>query len=136
MSIEELFLRQIDSVDGNFEVIEHPGQPVTCVSTGPFVWNLEHADRDAVIGLIATAMSDPNRPLPPLQLVGGEEFNAGAQVHDFAGQPSQKLLYLGSGPVFLKIHFGTASLLVAALSEARAWTHHQRLSAGGEVASC
>lgn len=136
MSIEELFLRQIDSLDGNIEVIVHPGQPMTCVSTGPFVWNIEHADRDAVIAMIATAMADPDRPLPPLQLVGGELFSAGGHIHERNGLVLQKQLYLASGPAFLKLHFGTGALLVAALSEARAWSNHQKLAAPGEVASC
>lgn len=140
MSIEELFLRQIDSVDGNIEVIVHPGQPMTCVSTGPFVWQVENIDRDAVIGEIARVMADPLRIelSAPIRLDSGEALQVGMQeLHNGSGLVSDTLLWIVSGAAHLRLHLSTASLLVAALSEARQWQRTQLLAAtGAEVASC
>lgn len=142
MSIEELFLRQIDSVDGNFEVIAHPGQPMTCISTGPFVWQLENVDRDAVIEAIAHGMSAPALfPAawnPPVRLDSGEDLQINVQeLRGANGLVIDTLLWIVSGAAQLTFHFGTASLLVAALCEARQWQRTQLLAASGaEVASC
>jgi hypothetical protein len=137
MSIEELFLRQIDSVDGNIEVIVHPGQPMTCVSTGPFVWQVENIDRDAVIEEIARVMASPLRAglNNPLRLDSGEDLQIGMQTGS-DGQEPGPLLWIISGAAHLRLHFSTASLLIAALCEARQWQRNQLLAAGGEVASC
>lgn len=137
MSIEELFLRQIDSVDGNIEVIVHPGQPMTCISTGPFVWQVENIDRDKVIEEIARVLASPLRAglNDPLRLDSGEELQIGLQT-GLDGLAPGALFWIVSGAAHLRLHFGTASLLVAALSEARQWQRNQLLTAGGEVASC
>lgn len=142
MSIEELFLRQIDSVDGNIEVIVHPGQPMTCVSTGPFVWQVENIDRDKVIEEIARVMaSAPDRAdgwNSPIRLDSGEELQLNLQeLLDRDDRVVRTLLWIISGMAHLRMSFSTASLLVAALSEARLWQRTQLLAAaGGEVASC
>lgn len=140
MSIEELFLRQIDSVDGNIEVIVHPGQPMTCVSTGPFVWQVENIDRDQVIQEIAQVMAAPMRIelRAPVRLDSGEDLQLGLQeVRDSHNLVTDTLLWIVSGAAHLRLHVGTASLLVAALCEARQWQRNQLLAAtGGEVASC
>ena len=137
MSIEELFLRQIDSVDGNIEVIVHPGQPMTCVSTGPFVWQVENIDRDKVIEEIARVMASPMRAglNHPLRLDSGEDLQIGMQT-GLDGLAPGPLLWIISCAAHLRLHFDTASLLVAALCEARQWQRTQLLAAGGEVASC
>lgn len=142
MSIEELFLRQIDSVDGNIEVIVHPGQPMTCVSTGPFVWQVENVDRDKVIEEIARVMASTvgytDGWNPPLQLDSGEELQVNLQeIRDGKKQVTDTLLWIISGAAHLRLHKGTASLLIAALCEARQWQRTQQLQASGaEVASC
>lgn len=141
MSIEELFLRQIDSVDGNIEVIVHPGQPMTCVSTGPFVWQVENVDSDKVIEGVARIMVEPmaSAGIPiDLRLSSGEDLQIGLQnLRDGADLVYDRLLWIVSGAAHLRLHFGTASLLVAALSEARQWQRTQLLAASGaEVASC
>jgi hypothetical protein len=137
VSIEELFLRQIDSVDGNIEVIVHPGQPMTCVSTGPFVWQVENVDRDKVIEEIARVMASPMRAglNHPLRLDSGEDLQIGMQT-GLDGLAPGPLLWIISGAAHLRLHFDTASLLIAALCEARQWQRNQLLAAGGEVASC
>jgi len=137
VSIEELFLRQIDSVDGNIEVIVHPGQPMTCVSTGPFVWQVENVDRDKVIEEIARVMASPMRAglNHPLRLDSGEDLQIGMQT-GLDGLAPGPLLWIISGAAHLRLHFSTASLLIAALCEARQWQRNQLLAAGGEVASC
>lgn len=136
MSIEELFLRQIDSVDGNIEVIVHPGQPMTCVSTGPFVWQIENIDRDKVIEEIATVMALPLRHhylRAPLRLDSGEDLQVGVQEVNNDGP----VLWIISGAAHLRLHITTAGLLTAAICEARQWQRNKLLQAtGAEVASC
>jgi len=141
VSIEELFLRQIDSVDGNIEVIVHPGQPMTCISTGPFVWQVENVDRDQVIEEIARVMTlsdGGDRVRPPLHLDSGEELQINLQeLRDRGNLVTDSLLWIISGAAHLRVHIGTASLLVAALCEARQWQRTQLLNAAGaEVAKC
>ena len=54
-----------------------------------------------------------------------------------SGEPLQKLMYISSSAIHLRLHFGTASLLVGALSEAFVWQQMQQLAgAKQEVASC
>lgn len=133
MSTEELFLRQIDSIDGNIEVIVHPDQPMTCVSTGPFVWQVENADRDQVIEAIARRLAAPNeRPYQEsVRLESGEDLQVAVD------QIRNSMLWISGGAVYLHLHFSTTSLLVGALSEARAWQRNRLLAAGGKaVASC
>jgi len=136
VSIEELFLRQIDSVDGNIEVIVHPSQPMTCVSTGPFVWQVENIDRDAVIEEIARVMAALpaiKKLYAPIRLNSGEYLELGDQLH----ASGYRLIWVMSGPVNVRFHESTASLLIAALCEARQWQRTQQLAAtGAEVASC
>jgi len=140
VSIEELFLRQIDSVDGNIEVIVHPGQPMTCVSTGPFVWQVENVDRDKVIEEIARVLASPSLDgwNPPVPLDSGEELQINLQqLRDSANRVIDTVLWVISGAAHLRLHFSTASLLIAALCEARQWQRTQQLQAtGAEVASC
>lgn len=133
MSIEELFLRQIDSIDGNIEVTAHPGQDMTCVSTGPFVWQVENADRDAVIERIGAVMADPDGKFEPFALASGETLDAWV----FRPRDLPPTLWIGSGPTQIRLSLGTASLLVAALCEAREWQRKRILAASGEgVATC
>ena len=127
MATEELFLRQIDSLDGGLEVIAEPGLPYTAVSAGAFVMRIDHEDRDAVINLVAMMMADPERECPALMLVGGDELHIGATVETASAEPEPaRCMWISCGPVHMRLHFGTASLLVAALSEARHW-HRNRL---------
>lgn len=140
MSIEELFLRQIDSVDGNIEVIAHPGQPMTCISTGPFVWQVENVDRDAVIEEIARVMTSPMRVelRAPMRLDSGEELQIGLQeLRDAHNLVTDTLMWIVSGAAHLRLHIATTSQLVAALCEARQWQRTQQLrTSTAEVSSC
>lgn len=132
MSIEELFLRQIDSVDGDLEIVVLQGATETHISTGPFDLRIDHADLDEVIAVIAQTMTDPDKLRPPLPLVDGESLSVSALAHS----AENKHVYMGAGPFFLRLHFSTTCLLVAALCESRAWTRTNALRASRGVASC
>lgn len=140
MSIEELFLRQIDSVDGNIEVIVHSDQPMTCISTGPFVWQVENIDRDAVMKEIAEVLTNPaHRELrPPVRLDSGEDLQVGMQeLYDATRKVADTLVWIVSGAAHLRLHVSTARLLLGEISEARQWQRNQLLAtADTEVASC
>jgi hypothetical protein len=138
MPLQSMFLSHIDSLDGEIEVRAEPGLDFTSCHFGPFSLSVDHADNRAVIALIGQVMAQPDRDYPSIALESGETLQAGAHIQrNPAGDPLQKLLYISSNAIHLRLHFGTASLLVGALSEAYAWQQLQQLAgAKREGASC
>lgn len=138
MPLQELFLRHIDSIDGEIEVRAEPGLPFTSCHFGAFSIAVSDDDNRAMVALLGRVMGDPEREYPSIELDVGETVQCGAHIQrDGQGQVTERFLYLSSGPVHARLHFSTASLLVGALCEAHAWHQQRKLAAaGGEVASC
>ena len=138
MPLQEMFLRHIDSIDGEIEVRAEPGLPFVSCHFGAFSIAVGHDDNRAMVGLIGQVMADPDRAYPSIEVDVGETVQCGAHIQrDGHGNVTERLLYLSSGAVHARLHFSTASLLVGALCEGYAWHQQQKLAAaGGEVASC
>lgn len=125
MPVETMFLRSLDTVDGVIDVARSSRTGPVAVDFGAWHLSIEPADLDAFIGLIGRQLAEPTANLPPLVLERGEQLNVSTADGTRGAPDPDHHLWLGSGPVFARLTFGTMSQIVGALCGARHWARLQ-----------